>query len=68
MYLGLYSEGKIEGHKFKLLGQTLDLDEWSNNLTKKSNKNLVLTDAALAQKVIQHQVTAYEIIQFYQIT
>ena len=36
MYLGLYSGGKILRHKFKLPGQTLALDERSNNVSNSS--------------------------------
>jgi len=64
MYLGLYSGGKILRHKFKLPGQTLDLDERSNNVKsslKTAMKNLVLSDAALAQKLIEHSENLFKL-------
>ena len=64
MYLGLYSGGKILRHKFKLPGQTLDLDERSNNIKsslKTAMKNLVLSDAALAQKLIEHSENLFKL-------
>merc|ERR1712048_1052322 len=64
MYLGLYSGGRILRRKFKLPGQTLDLDNRATNIKaslKMAMKELLISQPELEDGLISHSQNLFKL-------